>query len=177
MKHILQIAVLFILFYSCSDEPVETVFFEFDTEHGVFIACEGNFMYGNGSLSFYDTQSRKITNQVFYARNNAPLGDVVQSLARHGNSLFIVVNNSGKVVVADVNTVEFKGVVTGLISPRYIHIVSDRKGYISDLHAKQITIFDPGTLKITGFIDLIGHSSEQMVQVGSYVFVDRKSVV
>ncbi|MBW6534316.1 MAG: YncE family protein [Mariniphaga sp.] len=171
MKHFLKIVFLLALAWSCTDEPVETVFFDLDTENGIFIACEGNFMYGNGSLSFYHPHKKEVTNHLFQTRNNAPLGDVVQSLARNGNSLFIVVNNSGKIVVTNSRTIEFEGIITGLTSPRYIHFVSENKAYISDLYASHITIFNPKTLEITGTIDLEGHTSEQMVQVGKYVFV------
>ncbi|SHE33280.1 hypothetical protein SAMN05444274_10177 [Mariniphaga anaerophila] len=171
MKHLLKIAFLLLFAWSCSDEPVETVYFDLDAENGIFIACEGNFMYGNGSLSFYHPGTKKVTNQLFYARNNAPLGDVVQSVVRRGNLLFIVVNNSGKVVVVDAKTVEFKGIITGLTSPRYIHFVSDEKAYISDLYADHITIFNPKTFEITGRVELNGHTSEQMVQVGKFVYV------
>ncbi len=170
MKHILKVIFLLAATWSCTDEPVETVFFDLDTENGIFIACEGNFMYGNGSLSFYHPEKKEATNHLFQARNNAPLGDVVQSLAKKGNSLFIVVNNSGKIVVADARTIEFKGIITGLTSPRYIHFVSENKAYISDLYASYITIFNPENLEITGKIDLLNHTSEQMVQVGKYVF-------
>jgi DNA-binding beta-propeller fold protein YncE len=170
MNHFFTFLFLLTVAWSCTDEPVETVFFDLDTENGIFIACEGNFMYGNGSLSFYHPETKKVTNQLFYARNNAPLGDVVQSLAKKNNSLFIVVNNSGKIVVADARTAEFKGIISGLTSPRYIHFVSEEKAYVSDLYASHITIFNPETWKITGKIDLAGHTSEQMRQIGKYVY-------
>lgn len=170
MKTFFKTFILLILAWSCSDEPVDTVFFDLDTRHGIYIACEGNFMYGNGSISFYQPEKKKVTNQLFYARNNAPLGDVVQSLAIKNNTLFIVVNNSGKIVVADARTIEFKGIIPGLTSPRYIHFVSDEKAYISDLYAGHITIFNPLTLQVTGTIGLEGHTSEQMVQAGKYVY-------
>ncbi len=171
MKNYLKIAFLILVAYSCVEEPVETVFFAFDSEKGVFISCEGNFMYGNGSLSFYNTEKGEVSNQIFYARNNAPLGDVVQSLALKDDFLFILVNNSGKVYVTDVNTIEFKGSITGLTSPRYIHFVSDDKAYISDLYARHLTVFNPRNFQITGKIDLGSHTSEQMVQIEKYIFV------
>lgn len=170
MQKFFKILMLLLLFGACSDEPVETVFYDLDTENGIFIACEGNFMYGNGSLSFYNPETRKVTNQLFYARNNAPLGDVVQSISVLGNQLYIVVNNSGKIYVADANTAEYRGTITGLTSPRHIHFLSEEKAYISDLYATELTIFDPGTFEITGKIDLEGHTSEQLVQVGKYIF-------
>jgi DNA-binding beta-propeller fold protein YncE len=128
-------------------------------------------MYGNGSLSFYNPESRKVTNQLFYARNNAPLGDVVQSLSLFQNRLFVAVNNSGKIYVVDAETAKYKGAVTGLTSPRYIHFISGEKAYVSDLYSSQITIIHPVTLEITGKIDLEDHTSEQMVQIGKHLFV------
>ena len=171
MKQILIAVVLFFFFYSCKDEPVETVFFDLNTKKGVFIACEGNFMYGNSSLSFYNSEKQKVTNQLFYARNNAPLGDVAQSLTLHKNTLFVVVNNSGKIYAVDAETIEFKGVVTGLNSPRYVHLLSDEKAYVSDLHAHHITIVNPETYTINAKIEIGEHTSEQMIQAGKYVFV------
>src|SRR6056297_2942605 len=163
MQKIFKIAILLFLVVACADEPVETVFFDLDTENGVYVSCEGNFMYGNGSLSFYNTETKKVTNQLFYARNNAPLGDVVQSLSMFQDLLFVVVNNSGKIYIADAETAEYRGSVTGLTSPRYIHFLSEEKAYISDLYSAEMTIIHPATFEITGKIDLEGHTSEQMV--------------
>lgn len=172
IRKITNIILVLILFSSCSEEPVETVFFNLDTQNGVFITCEGNFMYGNASLSFYNSEKKTVQNQLFYARNNAPLGDVAQSMTMLRNTLFVVGNNSGKVYSIDPETVEFKGAIRGLTSPRYIHFVSEQKAYISDLYAHHITVFNPVTLEVTGEIDLSEkHTSEQMVQIGDYVFV------
>jgi hypothetical protein len=172
IRKIIQIILLLMLVWSCTDEPVETVFFHLNMENGVFISCEGNFMYGNASLSFYNAENKTVQNQLFYARNNAPLGDVAQSLTLVGNTLFVVVNNSGKIYAIDPKTAEFKGVISGLTSPRYIHVVSENKAYISDLYARHISVFNPNTLEITGQIDLPeNRTSEQMVQIGNYVFV------
>ncbi len=171
IKRIIFILIFAFLFAGCDEEPVETVFFDLDTTNGAFIACEGNFMYGNASLSFYNISTEKVTNQLFYARNNAPLGDVAQSLALFDDVLFIVVNNSGKIVAIDPETAEFRGTITGLTSPRNIHFISEEKAYISDLYANYITIFNPQTFEITGEIDLGEHTSEQMIQSGNYVFV------
>jgi len=172
------ILLLFFLIASCSEEPVETVFFNFKGGEGVFICNEGNFMYGNASLSFYDSNTRKVTNHIFQARNGAPLGDVVQSMNILGDRGFVVVNNSGKIYVIDTETAEFKGSITGLSSPRYIHFVSSEKAYITDLYNTKITIINPETLQKTGSIDVseplsqfLQHSTEQMVQWGKYVFV------
>ena len=170
MKKIILFTFIAALVISCKEDPIDTQHFELDTSNGVFIACEGNFMSGNGSLSFYNTEEQEVSNRVFYARNNVPLGDVVNSLARHNNDLYIVVNNSGKVVVVDASTVEYKGDITGLSSPRYVHFVSEEKAYISDIMDDNLVVFNPETLEEIGSVDLDGHTIERMIQVGQYIY-------
>lgn len=169
---------LLLLLGGCEELPVEVVYRSLEGKNGVYIACEGNFMYGNGSLSFYDRESGEVYNQLFFARNHAPLGDVPQSLYSDGRSLFIVVNNSGKVVALDPVTLQFKGAVTGLTSPRYIQLINDTTAWISDLYAGGITVFNPLTFHKRGFIPLpggypggAGHPTEQFARVGDEIFV------
>lgn len=171
--------LLVILLFSCSESPVDTVFFDFTAKQGVYIVNQGNFMYGNSSLSFYDPSSRRVINHVFQARNGAPIGDVAQSMTLWNNIGFIVVNNSGKIYIIDTNTAEHKGSITGLSSPRYIHIIHSEKAYITDLYARKITIFNPSTFKITGHIPVSNpvsefnqHPTEQMIQYKNKVFTN-----
>jgi DNA-binding beta-propeller fold protein YncE len=165
--------------FACSENPVDTVFFDFTGNHGVYIVNQGNFMYGNSSLSFYDPATKRVVNHVFQARNGAPLGDVAQSMTIWNNLGFIVVNNSGKIYIIDSSTAEYKGSITGLSSPRYVRIINPRKAYITDLYSRKITIFDPSTFTITGEIRVNNstskfnqHPTEQMIQYKNLVFTN-----
>jgi DNA-binding beta-propeller fold protein YncE len=136
-------------------------------------------MYGNSSLSFYDPITKRVVNHVFQARNGAPLGDVAQSMIIWNNLGFIVINNSGKIYIIDSSTAEYKGQITGLSSPRYIHVINSQKAYITDLYARKITIFNPTTFEKTGIIkvgnsksEFNQHSTEQMIQYKNLVFTN-----
>lgn len=179
MKQLFHILICAIFLSSCSKSPVETIFFDFTAQRGVYIVNQGNFMYGNSSLSFYDPVNRKVINHVFEARNGASLGDVAQSMTLWKGLGFIVVNNSGKIYVIDSNTAVFKGSITGLNSPRYIHVINDEKAYVTDLYARKITIFNPASFEKTGEISVSNsvsefpqHSTEQMVKYQNKVFIN-----
>lgn len=136
---------------------------------GVFVCNEGNFMYGNASLSYYNIENKTVANQIFFSANNVPLGDVCQSMNIIDGQGFVVINNSGKVQVIDTSTFKYKGTITGLNSPRYIEKAGQNKLYITDLYSPLITIIDPTTLVKTGEIK-VGGTTEMMARVGNYIY-------
>lgn len=138
---------------------------------GVFVCNEGNYMYGNASLSYYNPATRETDNEIFYNANNFPLGDVCQSMSIIDSKGFVVVNNSGKIYVIDINTFKYVGVIAGLTSPRYIMKVSDEKMYVTDLYTPEISIIDTKTLTRTGSIAMPVSSTERMVMHNGYVYV------
>ncbi len=174
MTRTFTIIMLLLVTGSCMKYgPSETeAFLPGPSSKGLFIVNEGNFMYGNASLSYYDTQSGIVENEVFIRANGINLGDVAQSMTIHNGLGYIVVNNSGVVFVIDPGTFRLKGNITGLISPRHIHFVSQNKAYVTDLYREKITIIDPGTYTVTGSINTTGHrSTEEMVQWKNDLFV------
>ena len=178
MNNILRfIALATLLLTSCMKwETGEEETFE-ASPSGLFITNEGNFQYGNASLSFYDPATRTIENEVFYRANGMKLGDVAQSMIVHNGVGWIVVNNSHVVFAIDLNTFREVGRITNLTSPRYMHFVSADKAYISQIWDNRITVVNPRTYQITGYIEcpamtMETGSTEQMVQWGDYVYVN-----
>ena len=144
---------------------------------GLFITNEGNFQYGNASLSYYNPATKKVENEVFYRANAMKLGDVAQSMIIRDNVGWIVVNNSHVVFAIDLTTFKEIGRITNLTSPRYIHFLSDEKAYITQIWDNRIFIVNPKRYEVTGYIECPNMttesgSTEQMVQYGKYVYVN-----
>ncbi len=143
---------------------------------GVFITHEGNFMYGNASLSYYLPSEKLIENEVFIRSNGMNLGDVAQSMSIYKGLGYVVVNNSGIIFVIDIDTFKVLGTIGPMTSPRYIHFLSDSKAYVTQLWDNRIVIVNPTTFEITGYIETEMEpgmeSTEQMVQYGQYVFTN-----
>jgi len=172
MKIITIISILFfiLLFSQCTkDKPTPLV--NYDKSSGIFVCNEGNFTYGNATLSFLDLENNSIENQVFYNANDFPLGDVCQSMVIKDEKGFIVINNSGKIYVINSSTFKHISTITGLISPRYIEFINDQKAYISDLYSQYITVFNPETFEKIDSI-FVGNSTDKMVRYENYIFTN-----
>ena len=144
---------------------------------GLFITNEGNFQYGNATLSFYNPETRQVENEIFYRSNGMKLGDVAQSMVIRDSIGWVVVNNSHVIFAIDIETFKEVGRVTNLTSPRYIHFLSDEKAYVTQIWDNRIFIINPEKFEITGYIECPGMtmetgSTEQMVQYGKYVYVN-----
>ena len=166
---LLPMAAMFIL-TSCERDDKDGD----DKEHneftnGVFVVHEGNFQGGNSSLAFFNKYTDKMSTGVFTAANSIPLGDVAQSMVTLGDEGYIVVNNSGKIEVVDLEDMTSEGVITGLASPRYICIVNNTTAYVSDLFSGVITVFNPQTLAVTGTISVAGQVEEMVTTTSGVI--------
>lgn len=181
--HLLLLALLAAMLFACKPEPTPTPVDPTDTIQpvnlkGVFVLNEGVYQFSNASLSFYDPEADTVANNLFYKANNAPIGDVAQSLALSEGKLFIVVNSSNYIYKVDANTIKcditkpFK--LTDFYSPREMHFVAPNKAYVSDLIASGLWIVNPQDMTHCGFVET-GKTTEKMVQVGNELYVSNWS--
>lgn len=130
---------------------------------GVYIVNEGNFGSGNGTLSLFSYDSIKVFNDLFRSANNRPLGDVPNSIAISSGKAYIVVNNSGKIEVADARTLVSQGAISGLNSPRNMAVASSSKAYVTSLYSDSIAIIDLLSNSISGYINAGGTTEAIMI--------------
>lgn len=135
----------------------------------VLVLNEGNFMWANASLDVYQLDSGKLQSNIYQKVNGKPLGDVLQSGSIINGDVWLVVNNSGKIVVLDSATLKEKYSITGLGSPRYVLRVGDRV-WITDLYAQTLQVRDLTGRQLLSKLHT-GSWSEHMVQTGNTVWV------
>ena len=175
--HLIGLAVMASLLFSCKpDNPVNPSGFSIGS--GVFVLNEGDYQFSNASLTFYDPEADTVSNNLFYKVNNAPLGDVAESMALADGKLYIVVNNSNLIYKVDANTIvcdttnPFK--LTDFYSPREMFIVAPNKAYVSDIMGTNLWIVNPQEMTHTGSIAM-GNTTEKMLQVGNELYVSNWS--
>ena len=171
MKKITSICFALFLFLSCKKEeetPTPTLSV-WNSESSVLICNEGNFGWGNATISIYNKSTQKLTDSIYLKSNGYNLGDVCQSALIHNNYIYVVVNNSEKIDVLDFNF-KVQHTIKGFNSPRYILPVNDEKAYVTDLYEDKIWIVNLKTNDISGAINCKGWT-EEMVLLENTVWV------
>ena len=169
-KSISSFILIFItlLFVACTDDPEvnpDSLSSDDSNENtsgpfssGIFVINEGNFGSDDGSISFIDSEGL-VQNSIF-SKNNAlrPLGDVVQSMFVHDTTAFILVNNSNKIEVVNIDEMTLLHTISGVSLPRYM-IGDGDYGYISEW----VSFSDPGRISV---LDLDTYEILDTINVG-----------
>lgn len=142
--------------------------------NGVFITNEGNFQFGNAKVSYYNPVQSTATEDLFQPANNRPLGDVCQSMCLFNGKAYLVINNSSKVEVVNLNTFVSSTIITGFTSPRYFLPVSNSKAYVTDLTSNYIAIVDLSNNTISGNIPCSGWAEELALAYGKAFVTNQK---
>jgi len=138
-------------------------------ENGIFIVNEGNFNWGNASISFINGKDYLVHNDIFQLANNKNLGDVAESMKVFNNMGFIVVNNSNSVEVVSLKDFKSIKTITGFNSPRNIEIIDSNKAYVTNM-IRDIAVVDLKSLTITKTIHFQDWT-ESMIFYNDYLYV------
>lgn len=177
LSHLLKVGfylIIPLMMASCGGDDDDHGLVEPSAGSGFFIVNEGGFGNSNTSLSFYSLETQQVTNNVFQSTNSRPLGDQSQSMTIHGTDGFVVVQNSAKIEVIDIDNFESIATISDdLISPRYFIGFDANKGYVSDWgdgFSGKVHVIDLSTHSITKTIST-GSGSNEMLLRGDLLYV------
>lgn len=94
---------------------------------GVYVANQGNFGDGNGSVSVYDPRSSSVDPSAI-----ANLNTIIQSIALQDERLYISANTGARIDVFDAAEQTQLQQVSGFSGPRYLALTEDTTAYVTD---------------------------------------------
>lgn len=178
-KQLTYLLVATLLFVSCSndDDAIDSPPVPLgDYETGFFVANEGPFGTGTGTITFVENDFSSVSQSIYNTVNSSDIGNVVNSMGFYAESAYIVANNSHLVQVVDRYTFESEATITdGLDNPRNFVAVGD-KGYITnwgDAFVETddyIAVVDLLTNTVTETI-AVPLGPEKVIAVGTNVYV------
>jgi hypothetical protein len=171
-RSLLIIASISFLFTGCDNDGGEVIPeppYSPYLNNGLFVLNEGNFGGGGGSLSFLNLDSLTLSNDIFYSKNQRPLGDVPLSLMLLDSTVWIVVNNSGRIEVAQRQNLASVATVAGMTSPRHMLPLPDGRAYVSDFASPLIHIIDMNSYSLVGSVS-VKQSTEALTLARGRVF-------
>jgi YVTN family beta-propeller protein len=140
---------------------------------GVFVLNQGSYGMNNTTLTYYDFATSTQTTDFFKNVNGFGLGDTGSDFIVYGSKMYIVMNVSGYVAVADgvtakfIDTISFKnaGVNRG---PENI-VAGEGKVFVSSTDGT-VAVIDTSSLAVTKFIS-VGSNPAQMVISDDILYV------
>jgi len=169
-KFLLLLITCYLLLTSCkSDKPnprPDNPIISLPNSSNVIVVNEGGFQHDDASLSFLESKTGQLTQDIFKPINGRNLGDVAQSATIWNNRLYVVVNNSQKIEVLNLADFHSVGTISGFSSPRYFLPVGNSKAYVSDLYANAISVVDLNSLSIVKTIPCKGWTERMIYHLG-----------
>lgn len=139
---------------------------------GILVLNEGNFGQSNASITLYNTETKVATQNKYENVNGVPLGDVLQSVTEINDRLYLVINNSSKIIVADKESL--KNIASIQLeegaAPRNIIQVDENKAYITNLYTHSVSVLNLSDNTITKSI-AVGENPEGIAVVNNKAFV------
>jgi YVTN family beta-propeller protein len=139
---------------------------------GVYVLNEGNFGQANASITVYNTEARQAVQNIYENQNGTPIGDVLYSATEIGDRLYLVVNNSNKIVVVDKESFTMISTITieDQASPRELIEINENKAYVTNLFGNSVSVIDLIENEEVSTIP-VGSNPEGIAQVGNFAYV------
>ena len=135
----------------------------------VYVANQGNFTDGNGSVTTYDPATEQ-TSQNIYGPNLS--GTTVQSLTLHDERVYVMANSGGYVNVYDAESNEQVAQMQ-TPGPRYMAVVSDQKAYVTNQlysRSSMVSVIDLSTQAVIDSVE-VGGSPDGITVAGNRAYV------
>ncbi len=162
---LLSLLVLLSACFKDKQDPIKSA-----GKQRLWISNEGNFQWGNAALTLYDLASDDVVSlNRFEQSNGFPIGDVFQSMVKHENRFYLVVNNSGKILVCDTD-MNFVKSMDQLGSPRYVMPYGNDKALLSDLYSNTLRVLNLGDGSIAKTLSFPGWG-EKLFSDGNTIWV------
>lgn len=170
-KLVIVLALMVFAFWGCekddssSPEPLKLKF-----GNGVLVINDGRWGQNNATVTFLSYTNDSLYDNLFERVNNKALGDVANSFARKDDKGYIVVSNSHKIEVVNLNT--FASVATINLqgyNPRHM-VISGDYGYVTSLDKDRVVKVSLISYNIVKEIP-VGAKPEGIVKVGDYLYV------
>ncbi|MFL9833839.1 YncE family protein [Chryseobacterium terrae] len=180
LNRLLQFIFGFVLLFSIScTSDYEEVIPEITYNNGFFITNEGNFGKPNAEVTFLTRDLSLMQNDIYKAKNNENLGDVLQTIVFNGDKAYLLLNNSNKIQIVDRYTFKKTGEITAqLNNPRYMAIANGNL-YVSNDNQSAIKFVTVYKLSDNSFVKKIDFAStstvENVVEAGGTIFVQNAS--
>jgi YVTN family beta-propeller protein len=168
--------LLITVFLSCSKTPIREDSVTVTPpppntsyQNGIFILNEGNYNWGNASVSFINTKDSTVEQDVFRNHNDRALGDVAESMQVFSGKGFILVNNSNKIEVVSLKDFTSVKSMTGFNSPRFMAFADSTKAYVTNMQ-NGISVIDLASLTVSKTITT-GTWTESIIRYNNFMFV------
>ncbi len=171
-----SLLAILILQTACSKDPIrEEVITPPDTtktvtyENGIFIVNEGNYNWGNASVTYLNNTNNTVVQDVFSKSNNRNLGDVAESMTIAGKLGYLLINNSNRIEVVSLKDFKSVSTISGLHSPRFLQVVDSTKAYATNMQ-NYISVIDLKTNSVSGTIKTTSWT-ENLIKYDKFMLV------
>jgi len=156
-----------VFFNACSKDDVKPTEPEVKPTNGLFVLDEGAFGSNSAMLTYYDIATAKPSGDIFKQVNGVALGDIGNDAITYGGKMYIVVNNSNKIVVTDARSAALIKSIS-LNQPR--QIISYKDKVLVTSWEGNVAVIDTTSFAITKTVK-VGLNPEGLFVQGSNLYV------